>query len=261
MIVLAVDDEKPMLHALTTAIKASVDVEKVNAFSTCREALEWAKENKIDAAFLDISMRGMGGIALAEKLLEFQPQCKIIFCTGHSEYAVDAFKMHVSGYLMKPITAEDVQREIDYIKGQKRKESLLSIKCFGNFEVYYQGEPLSFRRTKTKELLAFLVDRNGSGVTTKQICTRLWENNTDDTKNLNYLYQLLNDLLHTLKEVEAEEILVKTSTTYAVDTQRLECDYYSYLNNGRPKFMGEYMSQYSWAEETCALLSKSITKS
>ena len=136
---MAVDDEKPMLHALTTAIKASVDVEKVNAFSTCREALEWAKENKIDAAFLDISMRGMGGIALAEKLLEFQPQCKIIFCTGHSEYAVDAFKMHVSGYLMKPITAEDVQREIDYIKGQKRKESLLSIKCFGNFEVYYQS--------------------------------------------------------------------------------------------------------------------------
>ena len=106
-----------------------------------------------------------------------------------------------------------------------------------------------------------MVDRNGSGVTTKQICTRLWENNTDDTKNLNYLYQLLNDLLHTLKEVEAEDILVKTSTTYAVDTQRLECDYYSYLNNGRPKFMGEYMSQYSWAEETCALLSKSITKS
>lgn len=230
MIVLAVDDEKPMLHALTMAIKASADVEEVNAFSTCREALEWAKENKIDAAFLDISMRGMGGMALAEKLLEFQPQCKIIFCTGHSEYAVDAFKMHVSGYLMKPIVAENVQREIDYIKGQKSKESLLNIKCFGDFEVYYQGEPLSFRRTKTKELLAFLVDRNGSGVTTKQICTRLWEDNTDDTKNLNYLYQLLNDLLHTLKEVEAEDILVKTSTTYAVDTQRLDCDYYSYLN-------------------------------
>ena len=188
MIVLAVDDEKPMLHALTMAIKASADVEEVNAFSTCREALEWAKENKIDAAFLDISMRGMGGMALAEKLLEFQPQCKIIFCTGHSEYAVDAFKMHVSGYLMKPIVAENVQREIDYIKGQKSKESLLNIKCFGDFEVYYQGEPLSFRRTKTKELLAFLVDRNGSGVTTKQICTRLWEDNTDDTKNLNYLY-------------------------------------------------------------------------
>lgn len=255
MIVLAVDDERPMLHALTTAIKASSDVKEVREFSTCREAMEWAEENTIDAAFLDISMRGMGGMALAEKLLEIQPECKIIFCTGHSEYAVDAFKIHVSGYLMKPITAEAVQREINHIKGQKSRERLLTIKCFGNFEVYYRREPLSFRRTKTKELLAFLVDRKGAGVTTKQICARLWEDSTDDTKNMNYLYQLLNDLLHALKEAGAESILIKTSTTYAVDTQRLDCDYYSYLEKGRPAFWGEYMSQYSWAEDTCALLS------
>lgn len=256
MLVLAVDDEKPMLHALTTAIEASPDIKTVVAFSTCREALEWAQENTIDAAFLDISMRGMGGMTLAEKLLELQPECKIVFCTGHSEYAVDAFKIHVSGYLMKPITAEAVQREIDHIKGQKARERLLTVKCFGNFEVYCKREPLVFKRTKTKELLAFLIDRNGSGVTTKQICARLWEDSTDDVRNMNYLYQLFNDLMHALKAVGAEGILIKTSTTYAVDTQRLDCDYYSYLNSGKPEFLGEYMSQYSWAEENCALLSQ-----
>ncbi len=256
MLVLAVDDERPMLNALTNAVKASPDVEEVFSFGSCREALEWAEENTVDIAFLDISMRGMGGIALAEKLLEIRPECRIVFCTGHSEYAVEAFKMHVSGYLMKPITAEAVQREIDHIKGMKARERLLTVKCFGNFEVYCKREPLTFKRTKTKELLAYLIDRNGAGVTTKQICAVLWENGTDEVRNMNYLYQLINDLICSLKNVGAEGILIKTNNTYSVDTERLDCDYYSYLSSGKPIFPGEYMSQYSWAEETCALLSR-----
>ena len=254
MIALAVDDERPMLNALTKAVKASSDITETAEFGTCSKALEWAMENTVDIAFLDISMRGMGGMVLAEKLLEIQPDCKIIFCTGYSEYAVDAFRIHVSGYLMKPITADAVQKEIDHIKGQKAKERLLTVKCFGTFEVYSHREPLSFKRTKTKELLAFLIDRNGSGVTTKQICASLWEDSTDDAKNANYLYQLFIDLCNTLKEVQAESILVKAGNTYSIDTERIDCDYYSYLKNGKPEFYGEYMSQYSWAEETCALL-------
>ena len=131
---------------------------------------------------------------------------------------------------------------------------LLKVKCFGNFEVYSNGAPLIFKRTKTKELLAFLIDRNGAGVTTKQICAKLWENNTDDLKNMNYLYQLIKDLTCALKGAGAEGVLVKKSHTYAIDPKKLDCDYYNYLEKGRPKFFGEYMSQYSWAESTCALL-------
>lgn len=254
MVALTVDDEKPMLNALTAAVNISPDITEVEAFQSCRTALEWAKDHAIDIAFLDISMRGMGGMALAEKLLEIQPECKIIFCTGYSEYAVDAFRIHVSGYLMKPVTAQAIQKEIDHIKGQKDKERLLTVKCFGNFDVYCNGEPLPFKRSKTKELLAFLIDRNGAGVTTKQICASLWDGDTDDAKNRNYLYQLLDDLRNTLKKADAQSILIKTNNAYSVDTQRLDCDYYSYLKNGKPEFMGEYMTQYSWAEVTCALL-------
>lgn len=254
MIAIAVDDERPMLTALVNAVKESGDIEVVHEFNTCVSALEWAENNSIDVAFLDIHMRGMGGMTLAEKILELQPDCKIIFCTGYSEYAVDAFKIHVSGYLMKPITAEAVQKEIDHIKGQRSRERLLTIKCFGNFEVYSRREPLSFRRSKTKEVFAYLVDRKGAGVTTKEICAKLWEDHTDDKKNLNYLYQLMNDLTNALKEVGAEGVIVKTNSTYAVDVDRLDCDYYTYLEMGKPLFMGEYMMQYGWAEATCALL-------
>ena len=108
MIAIAVDDEALMLGALVAAIEASPDIAEVAKFSNCEEALEYVKGNHADVAFLDINMRGMGGLALAEKILAARPSCKIVFCTGYEEYAISAFKLHASGYLMKPISAEDV---------------------------------------------------------------------------------------------------------------------------------------------------------
>ena len=103
MIAIAVDDEALMLGALVAAIEASPDISKVTKFLNCDEALEFAKNNSIDVAFLDINMRGMGGLALAEKIVASRPNCKTVFCTGYEEYAIPAFKLHASGYLMKPI--------------------------------------------------------------------------------------------------------------------------------------------------------------
>ena len=254
MIAIAVDDEALMLSALVSAIEASDDIASVTKFSDCEEALEFVKRNNIDVEFLDINMRGMGGLALAEKIVEARPNCKIIFCTGYEEYAIPAFKLHASGYLMKPISAEDVQGEIDNIKGMRQKDKLLSVKCFGNFEVYYKNEKLIFKRLKSKELFAYLVDRNGAGMTAKQICAALFPDDVDDNKNSAYLRQLVLDLKNTLKTVGAERVLCHETPCYRVDTSLIKCDYISYLETGKPEFHGEYMMQYSWAEETCAML-------
>ena len=254
MIAIAVDDEALMLCALVAAIEESPDISAVSKFSDCEEALEFVRGNAIDVAFLDINMRGMGGLALAEKILETRPNCKIVFCTGYEEYAIPAFKLHASGYLMKPISAEDVQVEIDNIKGMRQREKLLTVKCFGNFEVYAKNEKLMFKRLKTKELFAFLVDRNGAGMTAKQICAVLFPDDTDDTKNAAYLRQLVLDLKNTLKSVGAEAVLCHETPCYRVDTGLIKCDYVSYLESGKPEFHGEYMTQYSWAEDTCAML-------
>ena len=251
---IAVDDEVYMLETLQEAVRASSDIELVKSFSTCSAALAYASENPVDLAFLDINMRGIGGLGLAEKLMVLHPQCKIIFCTGYGEYAVSAFQLHVSGYLMKPITAEAVQKEIDHIKGVKATEKLLTIKCFGNFEVFHDGKSLPFKRRKAKELLAILVDRKGAGMTAKQICAILFPDDTDDSKNTAYLRQLILDLKTTLRTVDAEDALCHETPYYRIDTNWLRCDYLSYLETGKPQFLGEYMTQYSWAESTCAML-------
>ena len=251
---IAVDDEKYMLETLQEAVNASSDIESVETFSSCSAALAYVTKNPVDIAFLDINMRGIGGLGLAEKLLELQPRCKIVFCTGYEEYAVSAFQLHVSGYLIKPITPEAVQKEINHIKGVKTTEKLLTIQCFGNFEVFYNGDILPFKRKKAKELFAVLIDRNGAGMTAKQICAILFPDDTDDTKNSAYLRQLVLDLKNTLKTIRADEVLQHDTPYYRVDTNMVRCDYLSYLETGKPEFYGEYMTQYSWAEATCAML-------
>ena len=253
MIAIAVDDEILMLGALVAAIRASDDISEVSQFSGCDEALDYVKENPVDVAFLDINMRGMGGLALAEKIVGFCPECKIVFCTGYEEYAIPAFKLHASGYLLKPVSAQDVQEEIDNIKGIRQGQKPLSVKCFGTFEVYARGEKLTFKRSKTKELFAFLVDRNGAGVTVAEIGVALWDNDKEQ-KNQNYIHQLFRDLRQALEAVGVEEIFERNNYFYSINPDKLDCDYYAYLKTGKPEFRGEYMSQYSWAEETCGLL-------
>ena len=252
MIAIAVDDEILMLGALAAAIKASPDISEVFQFSSCDEALDFVKNNAIDIAFLDINMRGMGGLALAEKIIVACSDCKIVFCTGYEEYAIPAFKLHASGYLMKPVSAKDVQEEIDNIKGIRQNQKPLTVKCFGTFEIYARGEKLTFKRSKTKELFAFLVDRNGSGVTVADIGIALWEND-ENQKNQNYIHQLFHDLRQSLEAVGAEGVLERNNYFYSINPEKLDCDYYAYLKSGKPEFCGEYMSQYSWAEKTCGL--------
>ena len=73
------------------------NVREVTAFAVpdcpggLAKVLNILEENSVDIAFLDINMRGIGGLGLAEKLIELQPQCKIVFCTGYEKYAVSAF--------------------------------------------------------------------------------------------------------------------------------------------------------------------------
>lgn len=254
MIAIAVDDERIMLNALTDAIRASQDIQQVISFGKCSAVLEWIQTNCPDVAFLDINMRGIGGIALAEAILKIHPECKIVFCTGYGEYALDAIQLRCSGYLIKPITADAIQRELDYIKKQPKPEKKLVVKCFGLFEVFYQGQVLSFKRTKAKELLALLVDKNGAGMTGKQICAVLWPDNMDDNKNMDYFRHLMQELRNTLDAAGIGSVLCQERYQYRIDPEQISCDYYNYQKYGVPAFGGEYMTQYSWAEETCGML-------
>lgn len=93
-------------------------------------------------------------------------------------------------------------------------------------------------------------------MTGKQICAVLWPEDSDDAKNMDYFRHLMQDLRNTLDAVGAGSVLCQEQYRYRVDPSQIYCDYHNFLLYGTPAFFGEYMSQYSWAEDTCGLLQK-----
>lgn len=246
MNIIAVDDERPALQAVERAVTSVVD--SVTCFTTARQALDYAKTNAVDVAFLDLEMPGMGGIALAEALQAIHKDVNIIFVTGHQRYAVDAFRLKASGYLLKPINERQVSEELSYLRNPVRQ---LRVQCFGNFQLYVCGKPLVFGRPKSKEILAYLVDRRGASVSKKELAAILWPDEPYTHTMQSHLYVLLSEMARTLQDAAAAELIIMERGSYSVDTDTFQCDYYDYLDNNPnvgSNALNEYLVEYSWAE-------------
>ncbi len=254
---IAVDDKKIPLDALVEAIEEADPTIDLTPFRNPLDVMKWEDVDKTDVAFIDIDMPGMNGIELAHALKLRNPHVNIVFATGYSEYTGDAMSMHASGYLMKPITAEKVKRELDDLRHpvSAASDKRLRVQCFGNFEAFVDGRPLTFGRGRTKELFAYLVDRRGAVVTNSEVEAALWEDASIDKGTHSYLRTLTSDLRHSLEKLGLGNVIIKRRGSLGVDPSTFDCDFYDFLA-GKPYAMnayhGEYMSQYSWAEMTLA---------
>ena len=260
MHILATDDEQSALNVLIGAINEAVPKATVHGFRNPLEALELMKEIKCDVAFLDIEMREMNGIVLARKLKEIYPKVNIVFVTGYSQYANEAFSLHASGYVYKPVTADKIVNEMENLRNPVNwKDSGIYVKTFGSFELIVNGETVSFGREKAKEMLAYLVDKQGESATRKELATVLLEREDYSRATQNYLSKIVKELITVLVRVGAEKIIRRGVNSYSVDVEAFSCDLYDYeKENASPdelnRFHGEYMNQYSWAEVTLARL-------
>ena len=260
MHIIATDDEQSALNVLMGAIKEAVPSATVHGFRNPLEALTFMGETKCDIAFLDIQMREMSGIILAKKLKEIHPKVNIVFVTGYSQYANEAFALHASGYVYKPVTADKIITEMENLRHPvKWKETGICINTFGNFELIVNGEEVSFGREKSKEMLAYLVDKQGRSATRKELAAVLFEREDYSRTTQNYLSKIIKELVNGLEQVGAEQILKRGLNSYSVDVDAFDCDLYAYeKDDATPdelnRFQGEYMKQYSWAEITLARL-------
>lgn len=261
MRIMAVDDERIALNGLESSIKKVVPDEELFCFRSPLEALEAAKEQIFDVAFLDIEMREMDGIILAKRLKAIYPKVNIIFTTGYMEYAASAIELRVSGYISKPITPEKIQCELNELRNpvERVSKQRIKVKAFGNFEVYVGNTPLEFKNSKTKELFAYLIDRNGSMCTKQEIINVLWEDDESSLRHNSYMNKIRSDLIKTLEDVGCLDILINKRGILGICTEKVDCDYYEYLKgtaSGINAYRGEYMAQYSWGEVTHGFLEK-----
>ena len=259
-----VDDEKHALNYLVGVLEETYPQAEIFPFCKTSEAIKAAKKTECDVAFLDIQIDERNGIELAKNLKDINGETNIIFTTAYNQYALEAYKVYASDYLMKPVNSAAVQNAMEHLRNpiMPKENGRLKVQCFGNFEVFSGDKPVAFKRAKTKELLAYLVDRNGATCTNNEIIAALWEDEKDSDSLQSNLRNLIADLKKTLASFNAEAALVKERNALAINPDKVICDYYDFMNQipyAVNSYHGEYMAQYSWAELTLAYIGQHNT--
>ncbi len=135
------------------------------------------------------------------------------------------------------------------------------VKTFGNFEMFVDGDNVSFHRQKSKEVLAYLIDRQGGGVTRADIFAAIWEDEEYDRARQKQLDVIIRSLKDTLREYGILSILEIKGGILRIIPERIDCDLYRFFSGDESivdSYRGEYMSSYPWAMMTEAYIDQSM---
>ena len=255
MNILAVDHNEKELAGMLSILKEYEPDAKTAGAKSFEEASALAEENIFDLVFIEPdSKEKMTAEELASKLKAKSRETHIIFTSKTKKYMPEAFSVHADAYLIKPVTLDDVKRETDYLMNRypsPLKPVELVARTFGCFEVYYRSRRLLFKRSKSKELLALLIDNRGVGLTTREACHLLFNGRKYDEITLGYFHVVLTSLKTTLEEYGIKNLIRKSVNYIAINPDLVDCDMYRYLK-GEPEavndYHGDYMINYSWSE-------------
>lgn len=262
---ICVDDEPMTLEYTVEQCRGLKEIGEARGFTRVRDALAWSEEHPVDIALLDIDMPDMDGITLAVKLKQLRPDTAIIFLTAYKQFAYDSFAAHPSGYLLKPVLQEELEREVAHaLAGRVEKApARILVRTFGTFELLVDGEPVAFARSKSKELLAYLIDRRGERISRADAFAVLWGDRQYDYSMQKQLDVYIRSLRDTLREHDIEEIFELKRGAMRIFPEKFECDMYRLLEGDAQAvndYHGEYMRSYGWASVTEALLSEKQRK-
>lgn len=226
-----VDDEQAAIKKLERMLTEVGGIEICGAFSDPAAVPGFIKDNPVDIAFLDIEMPRLGGIELADRLIDIQSGIHIVFVTAYSEYAVEAFRCHALDYLLKPVSRQRLEvslsrlaKPVAPVNNAPRR---VQVNCFGRLSVTIDGEPLRFRTAKAEELFAYLIDNNGQPVHRNHIMDAFWSDSDGDRALI-----LFNTTLHYLKKAfltcGVRLNVVHQRGSYALDMTDIVCDAVSF---------------------------------
>lgn len=255
MKILAIDDERLSLNRLVEVLEKLVPNAQIVPLRRYDDFMEYREKSDFDAAFIDIELGNRTGIELAAELKKYSPQCSIIFVTSYSEYAFDALKIRPIGYVMKPFTEEEIMEELDqlrFVPENLSEAEKLRVQTFGNFMLFTpDGQTVRFSRSISKEIFAYLVDKRGEFVTTRNIACDVLGTEEFDTTVSKKISQYIADLIKDLKKVGSDRAIIKSTRRISVDPKKINCDLTKLLSGdirAINTFKGEYMIDYSWAQ-------------
>ena len=259
MRVICVDDEEQTLRSTVALCGEAPQVTEVTGFTGAREALAWLGEHPADLAILGVGLPGTDGIALARAIRGLGGETAILILAADERHAVEAWEVHATGYVLKPLTAERLADELNYAAVWMRERTgkapvpHISVQSFGNFDLLVDGKRVYFSRARAKELLAFLVDRKGIRITRREAFQILWPGEEYTRPMQKQLDVIIRSLRETLREYGIDRILKMERGTLRILPRALDCDMYRLFagdEHYENAYQGEYMNSYAWANMT-----------
>jgi DNA-binding NtrC family response regulator len=131
--ILAIDDEQSILESLREILE--YENYEVDIAQEGEEGLEYFRNNKYDAVFLDIKMPKMDGLEVLDQLMEISADVPVIMISGHGtiDTAVDSIKKGAFDFIEKPldlnrllVTLKNAMEKKDLVKETKRLKKKVS---------------------------------------------------------------------------------------------------------------------------------------
>ena len=114
--IIVVDDEPHLLSGAIPVLSEVMPEATITGFLKASEAVDYVRQKHISIAFLDIELGKVNGIDLCNTLVEINPIINIIFLTSYPEYAIKAWNTRASGFLVKPLQAQDITEQIKKLR-------------------------------------------------------------------------------------------------------------------------------------------------
>lgn len=251
MRIIYVDDEIPAINNFRLTVANFSEIEELHTFQSGKEALEYAKDHTVDVAFLDMEMPEIHGLELAKALKKHDSEIRVVFVTAFGQYALEAFGVDATGYLLKPYTAGEIRKELQKCTYTHLPSHRLVVQTIPNFSVMMDGAPLQIAGSKPREMLALLIDRGKSGFTMGEAIACLWSERSADANTQSLCRMTWKRLSDTLEKAGVGNLLQKSENRRYIKTDEIDCDLYRILEGDKQawkKYNGEYLSEYDWAE-------------
>ena len=176
-------------------------------------------DGRTDLMLIDTGFGAADFTALTRMIRNRSPRTGMIIIADDESYAVQAYDVHATGYIVKPVSDDRLREEIDYyvnhLPVMQEDPAAIEVMTDGGFEVFLNGEPARFKYSKTKKLLAHIISKQGAMVRNSELIKTLWGKDKKDLtekelKSRNsYLRNIEADLQKVFAEAGCEDALIK----------------------------------------------------
>lgn len=186
-----IDDEYYSIEGLKIELELLGGVDVIATYESCSTALNNIASLKPDIVFLDIEMPEMSGLVMFNKILDKSPNTKIVFVTAYNEFAVEAFELNASDYLIKPVRTERLKKTLSRLSIALSNEPYspsVFFECFGRLSILLDGKNTAthWRTKKALELLCYLICNSGRFIAKEKIGDLLWPDATPEKIKSNF---------------------------------------------------------------------------